>query len=154
MEATAYPAGVIYYPTKAALMVYDASGNVLNSNQTEGFYDLTVTGVRPQQRLRVVAEKSYGPITVRNEKWVVVPEQGDSVAVPGLALLPPDLGELYPGPEEWSSFDGAVVVAADSVPDNVVRIQALALDPERDRALFPGDFSEVRGYELVSAGFL
>lgn len=154
MEATAYPTGVIYYPTKAALSVYDANGNVLDRSETEGFYDLTVSGIRPQQRLRIVAEKSYGSIVVRNEKWVTVPEQGDSIAAPSLALLPPDLGELYPGPEEWTSFDGAVAVAADSVPDSVVRIQALALDPERDHALFPGDFSEARGYELASAGFL
>lgn len=154
MEATAYPTGVIYYPVDAGVTIYDANGNVVAVGETEGFYDLTVTGVHPQQRLRIVAEKSYGSIAVRNEKWVTVPEQGDSVAVPSLALLPPDLGELYPGPEEWSSFDDSVAVAADSVPDNVVRIQALALDPERDRALFPGDFSEARGYELASAGFL
>ncbi len=154
MEATAYPTGLIYYPSDAAITVYDANGNVLVSGETEGFYDLIVAGVRPQQRLRVVAEKSYGSINVRNEKWVTVPERGSIVDVPGLALLPPDLGELYPGPEEWTSFDGAVAVAADSVPDNVVRIQALALDPENDRALFPGDFSEARGYELASAGFL
>ena len=153
-EATEYPSGLIYYPTEANLTAYDANGHVLASSEAEGFFDLEINGIRPRERVLVVAEKSYGALTVRNETWTTVPEQGDSIQVPDLALLPPDLGELYPGPEEWTSFDGAVAVAADSVPGNVVRIQALALDPERDRALFPGDFSEARGYELASAGFL
>ncbi|XOB97482.1 hypothetical protein ACMC9I_05975 [Deinococcota bacterium DY0809b] len=87
-EATEYPSGLIYYPTEANLTVYDTNGHVLASSEAEGFFDLEINGIRPRERVRVVAEKSYGALTVRNENWTTVPEQGDSIQVPDLALLP------------------------------------------------------------------
>ncbi len=154
LEAQDYPTGLIYYPTEANLTVFDAAGNVLNRSEVSGFYDLTLTGVRPGDRLLLVAEKSYEETTARNEKWATVPEQGSTIAVPDLALLPPGLGALSPGTDAWTSDDGTVSVAADTIPDSVASIQALALDPSRDRALFPGEFAEESGLKLASAGFL
>ena len=154
LEAQDYPTGLIYYPTEANLTVYDAVGNVLNRSEVSGFYDLTITGVRPGDRLLLVAEKTYEETVASNEKWVAVPEQDTTIAAPDLALLPPNLGALNPGAEDWTSPDGSVAVAADTVPARVMRIQALALDPSRDRALFPGEFAEEGGLKLASAGFL
>ncbi|GEM90498.1 hypothetical protein ODE01S_19320 [Oceanithermus desulfurans NBRC 100063] len=154
LEVKHYPSGSIYYPTRAKLTVFDAAGNVLNRAETAGFYDLSVTGVQPGDRLLLVAEKGYQEVVARNEKWVNVPQQDTAIAAPDLALLPPDLGVLYPGSEAWTADDGTVIVTADTVPESVVRIQALALDPSRDRALFPGEFAEEGGLQLASAGFL
>ena len=154
LEAQDYPTGLIYYPTEANLTVYDAAGNVLNRSEVSGFYDLTLTGVRPGDRLLLVAEKTYEETVTRNEKWAAVPEQDTTIAAPDLALMPPDLGVLSPGTEFWASFDGSVIAEAGTLPDSVARMQALALDPSRDRALFPGDFVEESGLRLASAGFL
>ena len=140
-------------PEGLTVEVLSESGELLGQATTGkvGQYLLSLTGIETGDELRVRTKTAIDGLELTASKRVRVTDIS-FVGVPDLVLVDPSDGELSRNGSSWIDPDGNVEVVDPS--GQLGKVWARALDPERDRAFFPGNYRDADGNKIISNGFL
>lgn len=138
-------------PEGACVEVFSSDGRFLARTATGrvGQYALTLEDASPGDELYIRAKLTVAEVELTTGRRAKVNERGN-VYVPDLVFVNLNDAELSRSGVSWHSKTGDVEIRASA--GSFERVWARALDPEFDRAFFPGRYQDADGYR--SLGFL